>query len=314
MKPRFGSPLFWALSAIYLLGCAGAAPQAGHPESAGEVAVVDLGNTSSQAKTSAPQTALEVAPANTAAAPSESEEDPDANSKEASASKEAAEPKDEKQFGMLGLLNAGALTPIDMNGAMQGSGFGGVGGLGLSGSGGSGGSGTGVGSIGTLGRGSGGLGSRLGAAGGSKPPSIRAETPTAVGKLDPEIIRRVVRASFNRFRYCYEKSLVNNPKLEGKVIVQFVIGTDGAVKSANDAQSPISDKNTVQCVVSAFKTLSFPKPENGIVVVTYPLVFKPGENTSAPASASAQPPAPSPGASAPAATTAPKASPPPSSP
>jgi hypothetical protein len=36
------------------------------------------------------------------------------------------------------------------------------------------------------------------------------------------------------------------------------------------------DGNVVSCVVRSFYGLSFPAPENGIVTVTYPIMFQPG--------------------------------------
>lgn len=265
-------------------GCAGAAQPADQPQQAENVAVVDLGKAAPQADVSPPKPV--------ATAPAKPSDTDDAERAGESGAEKPDEASDERPVGMIGLLNAGALAPIDMSGAMQGSGFGsGASGLGLRGTGSTGGSGTGVGSLGTLGRG-GGLGAR-----NASPGVLRAEAPAAVGKLDPEIIRRVVRARFAKFRACYEKGLTANPSLQGKVTVRFVIGQDGAVVSAANDGSTLSDKNVVQCVVNAFQEISFPKPENGVVVVKYPIVFSPGDgagNTASPKAAPSAGPAAAP--------------------
>jgi len=57
--------------------------------------------------------------------------------------------------------------------------------------------------------------------------------------------------------------------------VKFVIGRDGSVAMAADGGSDIPDAGVTQCVVSAFQTLSFPAPDNGLVTVTYPITFNP---------------------------------------
>ena len=96
------------------------------------------------------------------------------------------------------------------------------------------------------------------------------------GRLPPEVIQRIVRQNFGRFRACYEDGLRTNPSLQGRVTVRFVIGRDGAVSNASDGGSDLPDAGVVACVVRAFRGLSFPQPEGGIVTVTYPITFSPG--------------------------------------
>jgi hypothetical protein len=96
------------------------------------------------------------------------------------------------------------------------------------------------------------------------------------GRLPPEVIQRIVRQSFGRFRVCYEDALRGNPSLEGRVSVKFVIDRQGSVSMAADAGSDLADAGVVSCVVRGFSALSFPEPEGGIVTVVYPLVLSPG--------------------------------------
>jgi hypothetical protein len=95
------------------------------------------------------------------------------------------------------------------------------------------------------------------------------------GHLPPEIIQRVVRQNFGRFKACYESGLRTSPSLQGRVAVRFVIGRDGAVSNVADGGSDLPDSGVVSCVTRAFYGLSFPPPANGIVTVTYPIVFSP---------------------------------------
>jgi hypothetical protein len=97
------------------------------------------------------------------------------------------------------------------------------------------------------------------------------------GRLPAEVIQRIVRQSFGRFRACYEVGLKTNPRLQGRVSTSFVIGRDGAVSSATNAGSDLPDPAVVSCVVRAFYGISFPQPEGGIVTVTYPITFSPLE-------------------------------------
>jgi hypothetical protein len=95
------------------------------------------------------------------------------------------------------------------------------------------------------------------------------------GRLPPEVIQRVVRNNFGRFRACYEAGLRKNPNLQGRVAVRFVINREGGVANAANAGSDLPDSGVVSCVVSTYYSLSFPAPDNGIVTVSYPISFSP---------------------------------------
>ena len=157
----------------------------------------------------------------------------------------------------------------------------GLGGLGLSGIG------TGQG-LGTIGHGGiGGIGT-LGARPSSS-PQVRPGQVASQGRLAPEIIRRIVRQNLPKVRYCYENRLRSDPTLQGRITVRFVIGADGSVTSSSDAGSTLRDPATMSCVLAAFRSLTFPRPQGGSVSVTYPFIF----NSGAPAaSSSAQPASP----------------------
>ncbi|MGO9714612.1 MAG: AgmX/PglI C-terminal domain-containing protein [Polyangiaceae bacterium] len=213
------------------------------------------------------------------------------------------------EFGMIGLLNTGAggdpnaptapwgredslgNDPLSARGNMWGDTIGdsfGAGGLGLSGvgeGGGGRGEGIGLGNIGTIGHGAGtgtgqGFGNghgRLGGAHQTRSPSLRQGATQVNGKLPAEVIQRIVRQNFGRFRLCYENGLRTNPNLQGRVAIKFVIDRSGSVSTAQDGGSDLPDQSVVSCVVRGFGNLSFPQPEGGIVTVVYPIMFNPGD-------------------------------------
>ena len=145
----------------------------------------------------------------------------------------------------------------------------GAGGLGTTGTG-EGGGGIGLGSIGTLGHGAGagtgqGFGNGNGRLTGSrekKPPSIRMGATKLTGALPPEVIQRIVRQNFGRFRLCYESELRKDPNLAGLVTTSFEIQTDGSV--ANVKATTALPATLATCMESAFKGLSFPEPTRAI--------------------------------------------------
>ncbi|MEO5728530.1 MAG: AgmX/PglI C-terminal domain-containing protein, partial [Byssovorax sp.] len=256
------------------------------------------------------------APAGAAAAPSSSPCAPGDPLCGSAAPSPAADPhiarasalRDSAEFGMIGLLNSGAggdpnaptapwgrddslgSDALSARGNTWGSEIGdsfGAGGLGLSGvaeGGGGCGEGIGLGSIGTIGHGAGtgtgqGFGSghgRLGGSHRSSPPQVRMGALAVNGALPPEVIQRIVRQNFGRFRLCYEKGLRNNPNLQGRVSVGFEIHKDGEVGTLRPGGSDMPDSSVTSCVMRAFYGLSFPQPEHGTVSVVAPIMFSPG--------------------------------------
>ncbi|WP_437609994.1 AgmX/PglI C-terminal domain-containing protein [Sorangium sp. So ce834] len=192
----------------------------------------------------------------------------------------------------------------------------GAGGLGLSGigeGGGGRGEGIGLGSIGTVGHGAAapapsagagdGFGSGHGRLGGhhrAAAPSVRMGATQVSGRFPPEVIQRIVRQSFGRFRLCYERGLERSPRLQGRVAVRFTIDPSGAVVNARDGGSDLHDGAVVSCVIRAFYGLSFPRPEAGSVDVVYPIHLAPPDAAAAPQAApGASAPQAAPGAAAP---------------
>ncbi|HET9955537.1 MAG TPA: AgmX/PglI C-terminal domain-containing protein [Polyangiaceae bacterium] len=217
--------------------------------------------------------------------------------------------KEAAQFGVIGLLSAGLAgdpnSPTAIWGADHASGrddlsargniwgeeigeaFG-AGGLSLTGVGeGAGGPGKGVGfgDVGTIGHGRGlgdgqGFGNSVGGPGSrghvGRVPTMHPGVTSVSGRLPPEVIQRVVRQNFGRFRMCFNEGLRRNPNLEGRVAARFVIDRSGAVSAVSNGGSDLPDSAVVSCVLSAFYGLSFPEPQNGIVSVVYPISFAPG--------------------------------------
>jgi hypothetical protein len=216
--------------------------------------------------------------------------------------------REAEEFGMIGLLNpemmgdpnsptapwgrdtALGTDEVSARGSMWGADIHdafGAGGLGLSGIGEGGGGlgeGIGLGDSGVMGHGAGtGTGQGFGSGHGrlrgthqTRTPKMRLGTTQVSGRLPPEVIQRIVRQNYGRFRMCYEQGLTRNPNLEGRVSVRFVIGRDGAVSNVANGGSDLPDSGVVQCVVRAYYGLSFPQPEGGIVTVVYPIMFAPG--------------------------------------
>lgn len=112
---------------------------------------------------------------------------------------------------------------------------------------------------------------------GKPVPEVRQAKATVKGKLDADIVRRIVRAHINEVRSCYNAGLAKNPKLAGRVVIDFVIISTGKVRDAKVAESTLSDANVGTCIERALERWTFPKPRGGGEVgVSYPFVLSPG--------------------------------------
>jgi hypothetical protein len=139
-----------------------------------------------------------------------------------------------------------------------------------------------LGSIGTIGHPGGvGVGQGFGCCGGRLPrehvtmvPRMTYGLTTVNGRLPPEVIQRIVRQSFGRLRGCYEAGLQRRPDLEGRIAVKFVIDREGQVAMTSAAERSLDDESVAKCVARSFEAMSFPRPEGGVVTVTYPVVFE----------------------------------------
>jgi TonB family protein len=185
-----------------------------------------------------------------------------------------------------GGLTESGLDNVNANGNMTGDtigdafGFGGLGATGTGWGGGGTGEGTiGLGNFGTMGHGSGtGSGQGYGSGAGSglrgranRGPTVRAAPPQVAGLLSPEAIRRVVLRNLGQVAHCHEQGLAQNPTLEGRVVVRFIIGGNGSVMGSQVAESNVAVPSVGTCIANAVRRWQFPAPEGGgIVTVNYP--------------------------------------------
>lgn len=116
-----------------------------------------------------------------------------------------------------------------------------------------------------------------------------SQTPPDAGKgrLDKELIRRVIRQHIMEVRTCYERELSKNSKLGGRVLIHFIIGTGGEVTKSEVESSTLGNTVVEECIAAAVRSWSFPKPQGGVVSVTYPFVLQtdPDQGQSTPSKA-----------------------------
>ena len=95
---------------------------------------------------------------------------------------------------------------------------------------------------------------------------------TAMGELDKDVVKRVIKDNLMKLQLCYEQTLLEHPGIEGKVVVSFTIGIEGSV---SDVAATGIHADVERCVAERFRTFKFPKPSAGKVEVSYPFSFRP---------------------------------------
>jgi hypothetical protein len=96
------------------------------------------------------------------------------------------------------------------------------------------------------------------------------------GRIDRDVIRRVVGASSKNLLSCLEGVPRAKGSAAGHVAVTFTVGSFGQVVAAHDVggDAPVDVR---ACIVRGFYALRFPAPERGTATVTYPLLLAPEE-------------------------------------
>lgn len=128
--------------------------------------------------------------------------------------------------------------------------------------------GSGAGGIGALGIGSVGRGKVGGTVG-----TATARQVAVRGSIDREAVAKVVNSHLQEVRACYERALLKDPGLAGKVVLEWTISTVGDVVTAKTKSSTLRNAAVEGCILQQLKGWTFPKARGGVVIVSYPFLF-----------------------------------------
>jgi hypothetical protein len=93
------------------------------------------------------------------------------------------------------------------------------------------------------------------------------------GSLDKALIAKVVAKNIGQVRYCYERTLLKEPSIRGKVVLEWSIGLSGKVTRVKEKFSSLNSSAMTGCIIGKVKGWKFPKPRGGQVIVSYPFIF-----------------------------------------
>ena len=98
--------------------------------------------------------------------------------------------------------------------------------------------------------------------------------------MDPKLVQGIVRANLGMVKRCYAHTLRKDPETHGRYTARFLIDERGDVETAapDPNTTTLTDPELVGCITGVFKSLRFPQPENGYVIVVYPIDLGPKDD------------------------------------
>jgi len=93
------------------------------------------------------------------------------------------------------------------------------------------------------------------------------------GAIDREQVAKVINSYAREVQACYERALLKQPSLSGKLVVEFTLSPKGLVAAAKVKSSTLLNGALEACVLSQLKKWKFPSPNGSTVVITYPFLF-----------------------------------------
>lgn len=129
--------------------------------------------------------------------------------------------------------------------------------------------GKGGGGIGALG--AGGVGK--GQVGGVVTRATSRSVAATQGSIDREAVAKVINSHLQEVYACYERALLKDTGLAGKVVLEWTIGGSGSVVAAKTKSSTLRNGAVEACILSSLKKWQFPAPKGGVVIISYPFIF-----------------------------------------
>ncbi len=95
-------------------------------------------------------------------------------------------------------------------------------------------------------------------------PVVRLSTPSTVGALPPDSVRRVAARNLSSLEHCYRRALAQNPSLAGTTTLSWTIDAEGAARETAASEGALGD--VASCAATAVQRWRFPVPAGGGVV------------------------------------------------
>ena len=109
---------------------------------------------------------------------------------------------------------------------------------------------------------------------GSKLSTIKIKTVEVTGSIDyATSVSNIIKDSNAAVKRCYDKALLVNPSLEGKVSITILINEKGRAESINIAEDTLKNAEIIMCIKGIISRLRFPQPEDSSAKITLLVEF-----------------------------------------
>jgi outer membrane biosynthesis protein TonB len=132
--------------------------------------------------------------------------------------------------------------------------------------------------IGEVDVGAGGSAGELGGRQGVVPKAFVKSTEAVLkkGGIDERGVQMALKRRERGIQQCYERSLKANPKLKGKVVIEWGINEQGRVMQIRVVENSLGDPKVGDCIIDIISRIRFPEATKGIVPVRKTFVFESG--------------------------------------
>lgn len=132
--------------------------------------------------------------------------------------------------------------------------------------------------IGDVEAGAGGSAGELGGRQGAVPKAFvkSSEAVLKKGGIDERGVQMALKRRERGIQQCYERALKSNPKLKGKVELEWGIDQRGRVVQIKVRQNTLGAPKVADCIKDIISRIRFPKATKGIVPVRKTFVFESG--------------------------------------
>lgn len=134
------------------------------------------------------------------------------------------------------------------------------------------------GDIGEVETGAGGSAGELAGRAGVVPKAFVKSTEAVLkkGGIDERGVQMALKRRERGIQQCYERALKNNPKLKGKVVLEWGINEQGRVVQIRVVENSVGEPKVADCISDIIARTRFPEATKGIVPVRKTFVFESG--------------------------------------
>ena len=97
------------------------------------------------------------------------------------------------------------------------------------------------------------------------------------GSLDRSAIMKVINRNQAQLQRCYERELLKDPKLAGKIQLRWFITAQGVVIQVKLKSSTMKNAAVERCIMNAVKRWKFPRHSGAPVQIVFPFIFAPSK-------------------------------------